>query len=30
MSDDSMDVVEEAGRAVGSAVGLARMNSTPL
>ena len=30
MSDDSMDFMEEAGRAVGSAVGFARMNSTPL
>ena len=30
MSDDSMDFMEEAGRAVGSAVGFSRMNSTPL
>ena len=30
MSDDSMDFMEEAGRAVGSAVGFSRMNSTPM
>jgi hypothetical protein len=30
MSDDSVDFMEEAGRAVGSAVGFSRMNSTPL
>ena len=27
MSDDSYEMIEEAGRAVGAAVGLSRMNS---